>query len=138
MRNESSAVRPLQKKRERIFQTQYFFYGRAAPPALRGSSASDACLTSSRSPHAAGPLVLLPGTCGGTERARFCFLSLLCHSGVLARGQRPVKLPAGWSRLVIVGHVPHSVEERPAAVANPLHVHSTSPGGRSRGTRELE
>lgn len=75
----------------------------AAPPALCCCITSDACLTFSRSLHAAGPLVPLPGTCGGAERARFCFLSLLSHSGVLAQGQRHLKFPAGWSHLVTVG-----------------------------------
>lgn len=82
---------------------------------------SDASLTFSRSLHSAGPLVPLPGTCGGAERARFCFLFLLSHSRVLAQGQRHLKFPAGWSQSVTVGLVPHSAERSPLTVSNQLH-----------------
>lgn len=76
--------------------------------------------TFSRSLCSAGPLVPLPGTCGGAERARFCFLFLFSHSRVLARGQRHLKFPAGPSQLATVGRVPHSVEGGPKAVCNQL------------------
>lgn len=126
MQNEVSALCLLQKKgKTDLLYTIFPLWLALLLRPQRCCTTSDASLTFSRSLHSAGPLVPLPGTRGGAERARFCFLCLLSHSRVLAQGQRHLKFPAGWSQSVTVGLVPHSAERSPLDVSNQLH--STPP-----------
>lgn len=127
-----------EERENRSFIYNISFMVHTVPPAPVMLHTSDASLTFSRSLHSAGPLVPLPGTCRGAERTRFCFLFLLSHSRVLAQGQRHLKFPAGWSQLITVGLVPHSVERSPLPISHQLHSTPPPVGSKDVALGELE